>query len=153
MVTWESCQSCFSNNCSFKRCLFQLRRWPPVIGPFSSMKRRQVLLSMLFIDARITLRSALVISCVFRVFSSICWFCQHPRQDLHQQCWSNTNTKTNTNINTNINTNTNTITNTNTNTNTNTKITKPTPTPATTWTSKYMGEQLPQASAVLYSYS
>ena len=84
MVTWESCQSCFSNNCSFKRCLFQLRRWPPAIGPFSSIKRRQVLLSMLFIDARITLRSALVISCVFRVFSSICWFCQHQRQDQHQ---------------------------------------------------------------------
>ena len=67
MVTWESCYSCFSNNYSFKRCLFQLSSWPPAIGPFSSIKRRQVLLSMLFIDARITLRSALVISCVFRV--------------------------------------------------------------------------------------
>ena len=62
MVTWESCHSC-----SFKRYPFQLRIWPPAMGPFSSIKRRQVLLSMLFIDARITLRSALVISCVFRV--------------------------------------------------------------------------------------
>ena len=67
MVTCESCHSCSSNNCSFKSYLFQLRIWPPAMGPFSSIKRRQVLLSMLFIDARITLRSALVISCVFRV--------------------------------------------------------------------------------------